>query len=68
MEFTNIWPCVEVEWLPRLFRRKVAILRSFTISYEKILKSCLLLFVALLDLTEFFCTVASLKVTTNGYL
>ena len=47
MQFANVCPFAEAEWLPRLVRRKVAILHIFTIGFEKVLKSCLLLLAAL---------------------
>ena len=37
-------------------------LRAFTVNFEKVLKSCLLLFAVLLGLIDTFCTGASLKV------
>ena len=40
-------PCAAVERLPRLVRRKVAMLCAFTVGFEKVLKSCLLLIVSL---------------------
>ena len=36
-------------------------LRSFTVSFEKVLKSCLLIFMALPVLIDTLCTVAGLK-------
>ena len=37
-------------------------LPAFTVGFKKVLKSCLLLHVALTDLIDTLCTVASLKV------
>ena len=45
-------------------RRKVAVLRVFTVGFEKVLKSCLLLVAASTGLIEFFCATAGLRVPT----
>ena len=47
-----------------LDKTHLAVLRAFTVNFEKVLKSCLLLFAVLLGLIDTFCTVASLKVPT----
>ena len=52
MQFANICPCAATERLPRLVRRKVAMLRTFTVGFEKVLKSCLLLLAALSGLID----------------
>ena len=46
----------------RIVRKKVAVLRAFTVGFEKVLKSCLLLPTALPGLIDTLWTVASLKV------
>ena len=43
-------------------RREVAILRAFTVSFEKVIKNCFLLLAAFPGLIVTLCTVASLKV------
>ena len=40
VQLTNIFPCAAAERLPRLVRRKVAMLRAFNICFEKFLKNC----------------------------
>ena len=62
MQFANICPCAEAKRLPRLVRRKVAILRAFTVGFEKFIKSCLFLLTTLRGLIDTLCTVANLKV------
>ena len=62
MQFANICSCDEAEPLPRLVSRKAAMLRAFTVGFEKVLKSCLLFLTALPDLIDTLCTVDSLKV------
>ena len=47
MQFTNTFPCAAVERLPRLVRKKVAMLCAFSVSFEKVSKSCLLILAAL---------------------
>ena len=47
VQFPNICPCVAAEQLPGLVRRKVALLRAFTVGFEKVLRSYLLLLMAL---------------------
>ena len=42
-------------------------LRAFTVGLQKVLKSCLLLLMALPGLTDTLCTVASLKVPVDKY-
>ena len=53
VQFANICPCGEVEQPLRLVRRKVAILRAFTVGFQKALKRCLLLLVAFPGLIDF---------------
>ena len=52
MQFANIVLVLRFERLPRLVRRKVAMLRDFTVGFEKVLKSCLLLLAAFPGLTD----------------
>ena len=40
--------------LPRLFRRKIAMLHTFTVSFQETSKKCVLLLAALAGLTESF--------------
>ena len=47
-----------------MVRRKLAVFRTFTIGFEKVVKSCLLLLAAFPCLMDTLCTVASLKVPT----
>ena len=52
VQFANICPCAETERLLRLVRRKVAMLRAFTVDFQKVLKSCLLLLAAFAGLID----------------
>ena len=65
MQFAYICPCAAAERLPRLARRKVAMLRTFIVGFLESFKSCLLLLVALPGLIDTLhictCTFASLK-------
>ena len=47
-----------------MVRKKLAVLRAFTVGFEKVVKSCLLLLAALPCLMDTLCTIASLKVPT----
>ena len=47
MEFTNIRHGAAAEQLLRLIRRKIAMLCTFAVGFEKVPKSCLVLLAAL---------------------
>ena len=60
-QFDSICPCAASERLPRLMRRKVAMLRAFFVHFKNVYKSCLLLFVALPGLIDIFLNSCQLE-------
>ena len=62
MQFANICLCAATERLPRLVRSKVAMIRAFTVDFQKASKSCLLFLAAFPSLIDTPCTDVSLKV------
>ena len=62
MQLTNICPYTADQRFLMLVSRKVAMLRAFTVGFEKASKICLVLLVALPSLIDTLYTVASLMV------
>ena len=62
MQFANICPCAEVEWLPRLVRRKVAIHCAFAVGFQKVLRVVFYFLWLCPVQLALLCRVASLKV------